>query len=59
MVGVREAAFALSVSERTIWALIARGEIQPVRLGGRTLIRVEDLRDLVDSYEKARTQRGV
>ena len=42
---VREAAAALSVSERTLWGLTApRGDLPCVRVGARVLYSVDTLR---------------
>jgi excisionase family DNA binding protein len=43
MYSIRETSEALSLSRSTLYALIARGQLQPVRLGRRTLIRAEDI----------------
>jgi excisionase family DNA binding protein len=42
-ISVNEAASALGMSASTIWKLIAHGRIPVVRLGRRTLIKVEEL----------------
>lgn len=42
-ISVNEAASALGMSASTIWKLIALGRIPVVRLGRRTLIKVEEL----------------
>ncbi len=47
---VETSARILSVSPRTVWSLIRRGVIRPVRIGRRTLLRVADLRALAASY---------
>ena len=41
---VRQCAAALSVSERQVYVLAARDGLPTIRLGGRRLIRVDDLR---------------
>jgi excisionase family DNA binding protein len=47
---VREAAEALSVSERTLWALTApRGPIRSVRLGRSVRYSADSLRDWIES----------
>jgi excisionase family DNA binding protein len=47
---VREAAQALSVSERTLWALTApRGPIRSVRLGRSVRYSADSLRDWIAS----------
>lgn len=45
---VNEAAFAVGVSPRTIYRLIASGELLSFKLGARTLIRRSDLERLID-----------
>jgi excisionase family DNA binding protein len=42
----RQAAAALNVSQRTIHAMIARGELRAKRIGRRVLIPVAELRRL-------------
>jgi excisionase family DNA binding protein len=44
---VREAASVLGVSPRTVWRLIARRDLDVVRIGARVLIRDSDLRAFV------------
>lgn len=44
---VKEAARALSLGRTSIYALIKEGRLETVKLGRRTLIRVESLRRLV------------
>ena len=46
---VAEAAKALSLSDRTITSMIAKGEIPVVRIGKRRLIPVEGLRKWIAS----------
>ena len=43
-VSVREAARLLSVSERTVWTLAKRGILRSVRVGGRVVFPVSDLK---------------
>jgi excisionase family DNA binding protein len=52
---VAEAAKALSLSDRTITSMIARGEIPVVRIGKRRLIPVDGLREWVASKTAAPT----
>lgn len=42
-----EAAYRLGVSRTTIWRLIAAGEIQPVRIGSRTLVSNKSVDEFV------------
>lgn len=46
--GVAEAATTLSVGKSTIWRWIHDGRLRTVKLGGRTLVRHEDLVRLLD-----------
>lgn len=56
LVDVLEAAHLLSVGERTVWALVERGELPRVRLGRRiTRFRRSDVADLV----RRRTEDGL
>ena len=50
---VKDAAQVIGVSNRTIWRLISAGEIQTFKLGCRTLIRAESLKDLIDRHSNA------
>jgi len=50
---VKDAAQTISVSNRTIWRLIAAGEIPTFKLGCRTLIRAEALTNLIDRHSHA------
>jgi excisionase family DNA binding protein len=49
----REAAKALGVSERTLWAWTAAGEIPHIRRGAVVLYSVDVLRRWLDSQTKA------
>lgn len=49
LMSVRHAAGLLSISERSLWSLIQRGEIPVVTLGGRVLIARADLEALAAS----------
>lgn len=42
------AAAYLSVSKPTLYRLIKKGEVKPVKLGGRTLFRRADLDALIE-----------
>lgn len=38
LVSIREAARLLSISPNTAWSLLASGQLNPVRIGRRTLV---------------------
>jgi excisionase family DNA binding protein len=44
-----EAAWSLGISLRTLSTMVARGDINPVRLGGKTLFRPADLNECVEA----------
>lgn len=46
--GVADAAAALSVGQSTVWRWIQAGQLRTIKLGGRTLIRREELVRLLD-----------
>lgn len=46
---IKEACRATSLSKTTIYAKIAAGRLRAVRIGGRTVIPAESLRELVAS----------
>jgi len=48
---IREAAKAVGVSERTIWALHKKGVLKTVRLGGRVLISTAVLKAYLNGEE--------
>jgi len=48
VVAIPEAARRLGIGRSTVWALIARGSLPVVRIGGRTLVRVNDLDAFVE-----------
>ena len=50
---VKDAALVIGVSHRTLWRFIAAGEIATFKLGCRTLIRADVLRDLIDRHSQA------
>jgi len=52
LIGIREAAQALGLSERTLWDLTKAGEIPHVRVGRRVLYDPNDLRAWVESLKK-------
>jgi excisionase family DNA binding protein len=43
LVSVEDAAFILSVSERTVRSLISKGKLKPTRIGRRVLIPWEEI----------------
>ena len=47
---VKDAAGLIGVSVRTIWRLIGTGELATFKLGCRTLIRAEALKELIDRH---------
>ena len=49
----REAAAALGISERTLWALTREGIIPAVRLGGRVVYPVATLQRWLDQQARA------
>jgi hypothetical protein len=54
LIPIRDAARALSISQRTLWGLTApRGPIPCVRLGGRVLYAPEALRRVIQDQEAA------
>ena len=46
---VNDAAKALSLGRTSIYALIREGRLDTIKLGRRTLVRVESIRRLIDS----------
>ena len=47
LIGARDAARRLSISERTLFTLTKAGTIPSVRIGGRVLYSVESLRRMI------------
>jgi len=45
---INEAAKALSLGRTSIYALIREGRLETVKLGRRTLVKVESIRRLLD-----------
>ena len=52
LLGVREAAARLGVSERTIRELVATGELRSLRVGRRRLVPVDAIADYVRGIER-------
>jgi excisionase family DNA binding protein len=46
LISVREAANILSLGKSTIWALIARGDLQTIKIGRTRRITIESVRGL-------------
>ena len=46
--GIEEAAQAIGVGKSTIWRWVHDGRVKTIKLGGRTLIRREELMRLLD-----------
>jgi len=53
-VSVKRAAEMLDLCERTIWTLIKDGKIRSIKVGMRTIVSVQSLRELIDGKEKPR-----
>ena len=49
-VAVPEAAATIGISESMLWRLLAVGDIAKVKIGRRTLIRVEELERFLDDH---------
>ncbi len=47
-VSIKEAAAILGLGRSSIYKLINTGKINPVRIGRRVLIRIEDLKKLIE-----------
>lgn len=54
----REAAKALGVSERTLWAWTAAGDVPHVRMGKTILYPVDSLRRWLDKRTGAKSEGG-
>ena len=48
-ISVTDAAQMIGIGKTRTWALIASGQLATVKIGRRTLVKVESLRALVDS----------
>ncbi len=54
LLSAREAAKALSISERTLWSFTQpRGSIPSVKIGSRILYSVDALRKMIEAEEEA------
>jgi len=47
-----EAAARLGVSSSTLWRMVRRGDLKPVKVLGRTRFRVEDIEKLIEPEER-------
>jgi len=47
-VSVKEAVDLTSISRSTMYALLANGTVESVKVGGRRLVKIESLRKLVE-----------
>jgi excisionase family DNA binding protein len=52
---VAEAEQATSLSQKTIARMIARGELESVMVGGRRLVLIESLRQVINGRRMTRT----
>lgn len=50
---MREATTVTGISRTTLYALIKAGELRPVKIGSRTLLRHADLEALIDRRQAA------
>lgn len=53
LVSAREASQMLSVSERTLWSLRARGDVHAIKVLGSIRYAVDDLQAFVDRQKTA------
>ena len=56
LVAIRDAASMLGVSAQTLYRIIGRGELPIVKIGDRTLFRLQDLEQFV--AQKTRRMEG-
>ena len=49
-----EAAWSLGISERNLWAMISRGQLPVVELGGKVLFDPDDLYELKRKHKTVR-----
>jgi excisionase family DNA binding protein len=52
LLGVREATQLLSLGRSTVWRLLKEQRLQTVRIGGRTLIPLESVYELMNNKPK-------
>ena len=52
LIGINRLAERLGLSRRTIHRILARGELPSIRIGGRRLVRLSDLRRWLAGYEE-------
>ena len=52
LIGINHLAERLGLSRRTIHRILARGELPSIRIGGRRLVRLSDLRRWLAGYEE-------
>lgn len=50
---MKEATAATGISRTTLYALIKAGDLRPVKIGSRTLLRHADLEALIDRRQAA------
>lgn len=50
-ISVADAAQMIGLGKTRTWALIASGELATVKIGRRTLVKVDSLRSLVDGVD--------
>ena len=56
---VKQAAAASGLGEWSIWKLIKQGDVGSVQINGRTLVKVESLRKLLENGQsEKRSKRG-
>jgi excisionase family DNA binding protein len=53
VVSVPDAAVMVGLGESTVWAKLASGDIKSFRLGGRRMIRVEEIERFLAAAEAA------
>ena len=52
LIGVKEAAKALGISDRTLWTFTQRGELPHVKIGSRVLYPLSDLQKWIDARKQ-------
>lgn len=58
LLSARDAAKALSISERTLWTLTHRGTVPCIKFGARTLYSVKALQELIDGIIAEKKEGG-